>query len=1359
MVAISSLVSEVIVKDSASAVVDRVTAALDRMANAEVGVQDGLAKSSNSLRQAASGFERLRAAADPVYASQQRLANVQAQLNRAVQLGVASQSEANAVFQKTAAQIGTTEGATSRLSAVTGALTSTYGKLRDALGTVGIALGIRELIEFGKHALETAANIDEMAHRAGLTAEQLQGLEFAALKSGESIGNIDTSIARLTRTIGEAAEGNKKAIDTFDKLHIGVLDANNAIRSTADIFLAAARAIAAIPEPAKRATAEVVLFGRSGQALDALIMKLGTGKISLDEAAKAATAAGFSFSDDLIEGAKKAEAQIELLRREAEVFAVTWGGEFLKALQGTPNALDDALKGLQPIADFLNHLIDLETQYAKTHRSLLEVLRGGADPNSSNPLLRPLTDEQAGLNGGLNPKPAPPPHMLDSSLLAGGSGHNPASSEASNKAAELAKRIAEQTATIIANTKAANDNAAAMLANGAATLKNDAIRQATIDHLKTGVDTATRSQQLLDEATAKAAEAGAAQVVTLEQQAAAARRVADAAGVSASAQEHAALQNKIGEATQKDVIALDVARGKTADQLRQEIDRTTAAIKAQDDADRNLALREKERDQTNQLALLQKETELVGANNQERAVEIAHLQALIDLHRQNGESLTAEEQRYVSNAEAIARSTAQLQQQQTAFDELGRFADQALGTIGDAITQVFATGSAKAIDFAGIVKAVIAQIVQELVALAIINPLKNLFGGTAATLGSVLGVAGGSGSAAASTGGAASGGIGSLLSPLFGGSSGGVGSFGSSFQNLIGGSAFGGVGNFLFGGAPAASAGFGAASATVGGGAGGITAGLLGTSSSFLADSFLPVVGSALPGIINGSFRQAAFGVGGAALGAAIGTFVLPFIGTAAGAAIGGLLGNLLGGLQGEMHPQAKSYFGLTPGGLISSTPLSTYTANGGSSQATDQGVSSAAQILNKILTSIGATLTGIGAGDSIRQRDDRFYGAVSGFGKHRSTDLQGAIDWFVPRELVARAQAGQLSGASPTITTILKNSPKLKTIDDLNAALNFGQTYDALVNVTKQTSQYTDQLKQLDQTYADAKLQAQQFGLSTEALDAGLAKAKQLLIGAFNDDVAQQILAFTDPLGAALAAEAKQAQQRIDDATALGADLTQVTKLNELERQQVIEQFAQQTTAQLRQLFDALTQGPLSTLSPQDQLAAAAGRYSDLVSQAASNDPTVKANALADFSGAATAYLEAARLNYASTQAYADIYAKVIGDTRTLGNIPGFASGGTAYGLSLVGERGPELADFRTPVRIYDHSTSLRMLAPANGAARPPVTDGEKAIVYEIQQLTARVVALEKTMAKGAVAQGKEAMLGRHRADYAAGRWGAAAP
>ena len=75
-VSTDQLVAEVIIKDFASAVADRVAASATRMGDAVEGATEKRATSTRTLETQAKQFERLKASIDPVYAAQQRLAEI-----------------------------------------------------------------------------------------------------------------------------------------------------------------------------------------------------------------------------------------------------------------------------------------------------------------------------------------------------------------------------------------------------------------------------------------------------------------------------------------------------------------------------------------------------------------------------------------------------------------------------------------------------------------------------------------------------------------------------------------------------------------------------------------------------------------------------------------------------------------------------------------------------------------------------------------------------------------------------------------------------------------------------------------------------------------------------------------------------------------------------------------------------------------------------------------------------------------------------------------------------------------------------------------------------------------------------------
>lgn len=148
-----------------------------------------------------------------------------------------------------------------------GGLRNSFGLLTRVAGAFGIALGVRGLVNFTKGALDAAGGLGELSQQLGVGIEQLQVYQYAATQAGLSQGDLQTALSKLSRTIGEAAAGEKEASDAFARLGISVRDANGNVRDTDEVLRAVADRIKSLPDGAQQAAAAVDLFGKSGQKM------------------------------------------------------------------------------------------------------------------------------------------------------------------------------------------------------------------------------------------------------------------------------------------------------------------------------------------------------------------------------------------------------------------------------------------------------------------------------------------------------------------------------------------------------------------------------------------------------------------------------------------------------------------------------------------------------------------------------------------------------------------------------------------------------------------------------------------------------------------------------------------------------------------------------------------------------------------------------------------------------------------------------------------------------------------------------------------------------------------------------------
>lgn len=238
-----------------------------------------------------------------------------------------------------------------RLAATTNAISATMGRgfmavggtmssiassamsLKGALAGAMAASGVGMMV---KGFADAAGNIDDMAKRTGLAAEEIQGLSFAAKMSGTSIEAVEGAIRKMQKQMasgnadaftGLAAElaaipnpaqraaGAAKALGvSIDAVPKTILDPNSgrnidAVRTALGemtqaagktpmaTFRAMADRIAAIPDPSQRAAEAMRIFGKSGTAL---LPMFENGSAGIEELTREAERLGLVMSGDAV---------------------------------------------------------------------------------------------------------------------------------------------------------------------------------------------------------------------------------------------------------------------------------------------------------------------------------------------------------------------------------------------------------------------------------------------------------------------------------------------------------------------------------------------------------------------------------------------------------------------------------------------------------------------------------------------------------------------------------------------------------------------------------------------------------------------------------------------------------------------------------------------------------------------------------------------------------------------------------------------------------------------------------------------------------------------------------------------------
>jgi hypothetical protein len=213
-----------------------------------------------------------------------------------------------------------------------------------AVGAIGAAVGIGAFVSYARQVVDTVGALGEMADQLGVTTDGLQALQFQALQSGASVETLEGGLARFTRSVGDAAEGNDALLDRFKALGVGILDGNGKLRSSEAILGDVAQALAKIEDPAKQAAAVVDLFGKSGQRLLPLLKDLS--EVGMDGLIRSAKEAGAVVDEQLI---KRFDALGDAAAMSSKRLAVF-------AAEGIGAVIEEAKKGADAYARFLNSL-------------------------------------------------------------------------------------------------------------------------------------------------------------------------------------------------------------------------------------------------------------------------------------------------------------------------------------------------------------------------------------------------------------------------------------------------------------------------------------------------------------------------------------------------------------------------------------------------------------------------------------------------------------------------------------------------------------------------------------------------------------------------------------------------------------------------------------------------------------------------------------------------------------------------------------------------------------------------------------------------------------------------------------------
>lgn len=273
-------------------------------------------------------------------------------------------------------------------------------------GAFGLALGVRGLTNFTRGALDAAGGLGELSQQLGVGIEQLQVYMYAATQAGLSQSDLQVALAKLSRTIGEAALGEKEAVEAFKAIGVSVVDAQGHIRSTDAVMRDLAQRFAEMPDDAREAALAVDLFGKSGQKMLPILEGGAAGLRKFEERARSL---GLVLTKQQSDAADKAADKWsefgQLLERVfqisfakiapaiSDLFDTLTSPEITSIIQGIADAVAGAIEFIVKVLDTAAEAIQTVVRWVNEAWRFIESIFGSGQLEGMVHQILPALDE------------------------------------------------------------------------------------------------------------------------------------------------------------------------------------------------------------------------------------------------------------------------------------------------------------------------------------------------------------------------------------------------------------------------------------------------------------------------------------------------------------------------------------------------------------------------------------------------------------------------------------------------------------------------------------------------------------------------------------------------------------------------------------------------------------------------------------------------------------------------------------------------------------------------------------------------------------------------------------------------------
>ena len=234
-----------------------------------------------------------------------------------------------------------------------------FDKLGGAAAAFLSVAAIQQLGVAVRDAANKLGDLKDASEAIGITTDALQELQYAAQLSGVSADVLQGSLQKLTKNLGDAAMGGTSAKKSLDELglsgsELSTIPLDQALSRIAD-------KLAAVENPAQRATLATDLFGKSGLAM---VNMLADGSAGLEAMAAEAQSLGVVINRDVIYNAAEAADKLDAM-------SMVVSANLTAALVNLMPFVIDAAQGIASLTKAVNDFLFAGTQRQVTSNNAL----------------------------------------------------------------------------------------------------------------------------------------------------------------------------------------------------------------------------------------------------------------------------------------------------------------------------------------------------------------------------------------------------------------------------------------------------------------------------------------------------------------------------------------------------------------------------------------------------------------------------------------------------------------------------------------------------------------------------------------------------------------------------------------------------------------------------------------------------------------------------------------------------------------------------------------------------------------------------------------------------------------------------